>query len=422
MTLSLSRRADRFPERTAVVDISEERLYAPAETIHEDRVTYAELSATVDETASRLAELGIDAGDTVCLLTRNRIASLAVLFACRRLGATFAPISHRLTPVTVERPFEAIDPDLVLFESAQRDLVRSIPFDRSITLEKLATVDGAKLADDGRGGIDRDRPLVALHGSGGRPVVAFTARSLEWNCITAMVTWGLSRDETSLLVTPLSAPDGLVRVALPLLYAGGRLLLDRAFDPGDALTAIADEDVTFLAGRTASFRDLAAEAAFDDTIESLERAVPDESVPEEHLDPYRVRGVSVRRAYGRLECPTVCCQPDSDEPSDTESDETAVGLPVPDCRVQLLDESETAVEGSGTGRLRVSGPMVADGYVNAAGSDDAEGEWGIKDRTNERESAADSSDEASERGRFVDGWFATGEAFRRDETGRYYRD
>ncbi|RQH00941.1 class I adenylate-forming enzyme family protein [Natrarchaeobius oligotrophus] len=439
MTLSVAQRARRFPDRTAVVDVSEERLYAPAETVHEDRVTYAELSELADDVAARLAALTVDAGDTVALVTRNRVASLALFFACRRLGATFAPISHRLTPVTVERPFDAISPEIVVFEAAQRDLVRSIPHDRSITLEKLATVAlDARIGAERTAGLteldddvgsdstagDDDRPLLVLHGEGGRPAAAFSERSLERTCASALVTWGLSADDVAPVVTPLSAADGFVRVALPLLYVGGRLLLDRAFDPGDTLAAIETEGATFLAGRTITFRELATESGFDDAVGSLERAVPDHSVPATFLEPYRERDVTVTRAYGRLECPTALCETDdavgsgSDGVADCDdavgSTGTAVGVPVPDCRVRLVDEDGTALAGSGTGRLQLSGPVVADGYVNAAASTDADGsdEWDAVDRTTERE-AGDSA------GEFVDGWFDAGDRVRRDDRGVY---
>lgn len=445
MTLSLSRRADRFPDRTAVVDISEERLYAPAETVHENRVSYAGLSTLADWTASRLSALGIEAGDTVCLVSRNRVVSLALLFACRRLGATLAPISHLLTPVTVEHPFDVIDPELVVAEPAQRDLVRSIPFDRSVTLETVADVE----PDENWKGqtTDAAHPLLLLHGDGGRPVAAFSERTLEWNCITAAVTWGLSQDDVVPLTTQLSAPDGLVRVALPLLYAGGRLLLDRAFDPGDALTAIADENATLLAGRTAAFRDIAAEPTFDEAIESVDRAIPDATVADAELDPYREQRIAVTRAYGRLECPTALAE--SVEDAAEQAGESTVGRPVLDCRVRLVDDDGAVLEGSGTGRLQVSGPVVADSRVSAREADDpSRDEWGIGDRTNERgedsvddedergdtgavgdanvrtdddNDDADRNEEPSVSGQFVDGWFDTGDSFHRDDDGVYSR-
>ncbi|WP_137291136.1 class I adenylate-forming enzyme family protein [Natronorubrum halophilum] len=407
MTLSLARRAERFPDRTAVIDISEERLYAPAETIHENRVSYGDLSRIATRTAERLSALDVGPGDIVCLVTRNRVASLALLFACRRLGATLAPISHWLTPASVDRPFDVVDPDLVVSEAAQRDLVRSIPFDRSVTLEELADADRESV-DDGRGsGRDTERPLLLLHGDDGHPVVGYSARTLEWNCISSVVTWGLSGDDVAPLVTPLSAVDGLVRVALSILYVGGTLLLDRAFDPGDTLTAIDAENATVLAGRARALTDLAAESGFEDAVDSLERAVLEGSLDDDARERYRDADVPIARAYGRLECPTALSQSFT-----SDGDPAAVGRPVPDCRVRLIDEDGTVLEGEADGRLALSGPVVAEGYVTAAGTDDEN--WYEPD-----EIRGDSDDDTGGRGRFEDGWFRTDERFHRAGDGTY---
>ncbi|ADD05475.2 putative ligase (homolog to O-succinylbenzoate--CoA ligase) [Natrialba magadii ATCC 43099] len=400
MTLSLAKRAERFPDRTAVVDISEERLYAPAETIHEDRLTYAGLSTLADWFGARLGGLGIEAGDTVCLVSRNRVTSLALLFACRRLGATLAPISHLLTPITVERPFDVLDPALVVAEPAQRDLVRSIPFDRSVTLPDLAD---AEPAERWRAHSDASGPLLALHGDDGQPIVTFSARTLESNCIAAVLTWGLTQDTVAPIPTPLSAPDGLVRLALPVLYAGGRLLLDRAFDPGDALTAMAAENATHLSGRTSVFRDLAgdADSAFTAALEPVRCVLPDATVDPALLDPYRNRGIPVSRVYGVLECPMILAGSDvasggfagtdAGDGRDEAAEAASIGRPILDCRVRLVGSDGAAVEGAGSGTLEVRGPVVADGRRGGetAGSQPV--------------------------GRWVD----TGQLFDRDENGRY---
>lgn len=395
MTLSLARRADHFPDRTAVIDISERRLYAPAETIHEDRVSYRELSTVAERIAERLAARGIAAGDTVCLVTRNRVAALALCFACRRLDATFAPISHLLTPATVERPFDVLDPDLVVAEAAQRDLVRSIPFDRVVTLEALAETEGEPI-DRGERLTDAT-PALALHGETGRPVAGYSAAAIERNCITGVVAWGLAANDVVPLTMPLSAADSLVRVALSVLYVGGTLLLDRAFNPGDATTAMAAEDATLLIGREQSIRDIAAESGFDDAVDSLERVVCEGPVSEEAVAAYRNRDVPVAPVYGCLECPTAMSGGFTTDRSGSDGDGATVGRPVPGCRARLVDEAGMVLERAAEGQLQLSGPLLADGYVDSS-----------------------DTEAVDDRGRFVDDWFHTGDRFHRAGDGTYH--
>lgn len=393
MTLSLARRAERFPDRTAIIDASEDRLYAPAETVHEDRVTYAELSRIAGRLAGALEERGVAPGDTVCLVSRNRVASLALVFACRRLGATLAPISHRLTPATVTRPFEVLEPAVVVAEAAQRDLVRSILSDRTVTLEELAETD-ASAADAGTERTD-DAPLLALHGESGESVATLSAEVVEWNCIDAVLEWGLSREDSGFVLDPLSTADGLFRTALPLLYAGGRLLLDRAFDPGDALTAIGDGEVTVVSGRRTPIRELAADEHAD-ALAGLERAICDHTVEEESVETLLEHGVAVSRAYGTPACPTATTRTVSGA-----TDADAVGKPVLDCDARLVDDEGVVLEGEATGRLQLSGPVVADGYVTPADDRD------------------DGEADSRSAPRLVDGRFDTGERFYREESGSY---
>lgn len=396
VTLSLARRADHFPDRTAVVDSSEQRLSDPTETIHEDRVSYQELSTLAERIAERLAARGIAAGDTVCLVTRNRVVALALWFACRRLGATFAPISHLLTPASVKRPFDVLEPDLVVAEAAQRDLVRSIPFDRAVTLEALAETEGEPIDRNERS--TDATPALALHGESGRPVASYSATAIERNCITGVVAWGLAANDVVPLPMPLSTADGLVRVALSVLYVGGTLLLDRAFDPGDATTAMVAADATLLIGRKRAIRDIAAESGFDNAVDSLERIICEGPIGDETTAAYRDRDVPVVPVYGRLECPTVMSgRFDSNRPRPNDSGGTGVGRPVPGCRARLVDDEGTALEGAADGKLQLSGPMLADGYVDSP-----------------------DIDAADDRGRFVDGWFHTGDRFHRDEAGTYH--
>ncbi|ELY59523.1 AMP-dependent synthetase and ligase [Natronococcus amylolyticus DSM 10524] len=395
VTLSLARRAERFPDRTAIVDVSENRLHAPAETVREDRVTYAELSRIAGRLAGALEQRGVGSGDTVCLVTRNRVASLALVFACRRLGATLAPISHRLTPATVTRPFEVLEPAIVVAEAAQRDLMRSIPHDRTVTLEELAGTDAS--AVDAGTERDIDAPLLAIHDESGESVATLSPETVEWNCIDAVLEWGLSREDSGFVLDPLSTADGLFRTALPVLYVGGQLLLDRAFDPSDTLTAIDDGDVAVVSGRRAPIRELAAHENAD-ALADLECAICDHAVDEAPVETLLEYGVTVSRAYGAPACPTAATRTVAGP-----TDDDAIGRPVLDCEAQLVDDGGTVLEGEATGQLRLSGPVVADGYATPA--DDRDGS----------EAASKSAP------RLADDWFDTGEQFRRIDDGSYRR-
>jgi len=134
---------------------------------------------------------------------------------------------------------------------------------------------------------------------------------------------------------------------------------------------------------------------------------------------YRECGVPIARVYGCLECPTALSQGfeiESDS-AGADVDGTAVGRPVPDCRARLVDGGGEPLEGEADGRLQLSGPMLADGYVTARGADVENWDEPAELERDEH----DESDERSDRGRFIDGWFDTADRFRRDGDGNYVR-
>lgn len=82
MTLSLAKRAALWGERAALIGPDGDR-----------RFSYADLATRVGTAAGRLAAWGIDPGDRLLVLARNRVSTLTGLFGARRRGTTLAPVS-----------------------------------------------------------------------------------------------------------------------------------------------------------------------------------------------------------------------------------------------------------------------------------------------------------------------------------------
>ncbi|WP_435177013.1 class I adenylate-forming enzyme family protein [Halorussus sp. AFM4] len=391
MTLSLERRAALWGDRTAIVDASADR-----------RVGYADLESEADAMARRLAALGVGPGDPVAVLSRNRVETLALFFAARRLGAVFAPISYRLTPATVEEPLETVDPAAVVHEAAQRDLVRELPDDLTHTFEELGRSDGADYERVDPGPEDSlayihakdeaDRPAVGEDPGRNRPgeslnedpptaprVVDLPARAVEWNCVTATAAWGLGRGDCAPAMLPFSDADGLLRLALPLLYVGGRVVVLRAFDPDDALAAVDEEGATALFAGATEYRELVESEAFASTdFGSVGWAGSRSALPADVRETL-AREAPVVRTYGRAEtgpnnlyCPPESGGGDVDGAESDPADPDRVGRPFPDCEVRLADEGGEPVPEGEVGELRFRGPVTPRGYLRG----DADGEDG----------------------------------------------
>jgi fatty-acyl-CoA synthase len=412
MTLSLGRRAALWGDRTAVVDPHADR-----------RVSYADLESETDAMATKLAALGVGSGDSVAVVSRNRVETLALLFGVRRLGATLALVSHRLTPATVEGPLETVEPAVVVHEASQRDLVRELPNDVAYSFEELGREDGEDYE-----GADRDPedPLLYLHatvgadrpavGEANRPavgqdettigedestvgedeqhrsgeslnenpqtasrVVAVPERAVEWNCITAAAAWGLGKDDCAPTVLPFSDADGLHRLVLPLLYVGGRVVLLRAFVSDRALAAIEDERATALFAGATEYRELVADEAFEATdFGSVEWVGTRSALPADAREAL-ARNAPIVRAYGRVETgPNNLYRPAEREAEDSagaSADPDCVGRPFPDCEARIVDDANTPVPESEVGELQFRGPVTPRGYLDGDGEIEDFPEW-----------------------------------------------
>ncbi|RYF88568.1 MAG: acid--CoA ligase, partial [Caulobacteraceae bacterium] len=83
-------------------------------------LTRAELASRVNRRARTLARLGVQAGDFVAIALPNTPAFLELAFAIWALGATPAPLSHKLPAAELEGILGLLKPRLVVINDASR--------------------------------------------------------------------------------------------------------------------------------------------------------------------------------------------------------------------------------------------------------------------------------------------------------------
>lgn len=335
MTVSLSRRAALWGERPAVIDTSEGRRYS-----------YAELDSLAERFAHKLSGRGVESGDRIALLSRNRVETLALVFATRRLGCALAFVSPYRSKFAIAELVDRLDPHLVLHEEAEADRLRKV---RATTnLGELSETEGA---DYEAGDSATDPWLLFQSPDEDDPAVyVYTATNAEWNCIAGVTVWGLNRARVANLLS-LSRPDGLLVGVLPALYAGGCVLLHRAFRPDPALSLIERHDATHVYGTPVEFDRLTDAKEFPmANFASVEAFYSSAPLSAEVHDDYLVAGQPVGGLFGTPAVPhLLALSPDRDDLVEkTES----VGRAVPDCETRLTN-----------GRLEARGPVVAEGTL-----------------------------------------------------------
>ncbi len=379
MTLELSHRAHHFPDRTAVIDHTDDEI-----------VTYGELDARADAAASRLEAAGVGSGDGVCVLARNRIEFLSLLWGTRRLDATLAPLSHRLTPETVGKLTGRIRPKLTLIDEPFTEFAPAIDGPtRPLDGIDRPTAGTPELA------VSHEHPAMYLHtgGTTGTPkVVVITEEQLEWNAITEVAAWGLGKHEVIPLLLPMFHTGGWNLLTLPTLYVGGTVVIQRAFDPGDALAMIETYGATKLFGVAAIFQAMAAHDRFDATdFGTVDWCMSGGGpTPASLMQRYRDRGIPFTQGYGLTEGGpnNLYFEPDREDAA-TKSN-TSVGRPFPDCEVRIVDRNGERCEPGEVGELEFRGPVTANRYLH------------------------------TEDGTFEGSWVSTGDLASMDDAGDFY--
>lgn len=396
----LSKRAVLTPEREALLDLASGQRY-----------TYAQLNGRASCLANALrSRFGLQKGERVSILAYNSVIYLDLLYGLPKLGAIFAPLNWRLTARELAYILNDCQPRLLLVgpEFAQvweelRPLVQ---------VEHIVAVEGAQIegaisyeallaeadpAEPQRPELSGEDACCLLYTSGttGSPKGAVLPhRQILWNCINTVISWGLTEWEVTPIFTPLFHAGGLFAFLTPVLYAGGRVVLARTFDPEQSLKLIEQEGCTVVLGVPTLFQMWTSSPAFAQADFSrvhffISGGAP---CPPDLMDRWRrEKGVVFRQGYGLTEVGTNCFSM-TDEESARKSG--SVGKPIFHSQMRLADpETGAAVKAGQAGELLIAGPHVCTGY------------WKNPQATAEA---------------LKEGWFYTGDMARQDSEGFFY--
>jgi acyl-CoA synthetase (AMP-forming)/AMP-acid ligase II len=327
------------------------------------RLTAAEADALVAVVAGGLAERGVRRGDAVAWQVPNSLAAAVLTRACWRLGAVAAPVLHSFGPADVDRALAQVEPALV---------VELAPEALSDATALAATLGGTPVASGSFPSRPSDVALALFtSGSTGVPkAVLHTHRGLSWKASLMARVHGLGGSDAVLIPAPMAHISGLLNGVLVPGAAGMRAVLVRRFDPEQALSLVAHERVSFLAGPPTFFIAMAgalASAPGAPTNVSSLRLISSGGAsvtPAFVENTARAFACRVKRTYGSTEAPTVTTSRD-DDPFDKARDTD--GRAIGEVELRVADPETGASRPTGaSGELWVRGPELFAGYADAA--------------------------------------------------------
>jgi fatty-acyl-CoA synthase len=368
--------------------------------------TNREFNRRVNRMAHALAAWGVGRGERIAVLMTNTSEFLEIFFACAKTGAIMAPLNFRLAV-----------PELayILRDCAPRVLVYSADFAGKVGELKAALPEPMRFFR--HGGAEGDDPLLVetlapfpaaepvpasevtladplfimyTSGTTGDPKGAvLTHGNVLFGSINTVVGCGINRSYRSLVVAPLFHIGALGAAALPILYAGGSLVLKGFYNASEVIGLIARERINYMFAVPVMFQlllktDEWQTADFSHVHFFIAGGAP---MPLPVIRKYQEdKGISFSQGYGMTETFRLT----SLDLDDSIRKAGSVGKEVLHVLLRIVDDQDRDVAPGESGEMIVKGPNVFSGY------------WNKPAETAE-----------SMRG----GWFHTGDMGRRDEEG-----
>jgi acyl-CoA synthetase (AMP-forming)/AMP-acid ligase II len=222
------------------------------------RLTYREALREVHQLAHALVSAGLQIGDRVAILAKNRLESLLLYFAASKTGVVPVPLNYRLAPP--EWAYILQDAQVKLLIAAEEYL----PAIDGIRSEVTCVAHGIALTERPPGSwmnysqwtasqattaptcpITDDLDVYQMYTSGttGYPKGAvLTHRAVTAHLAQLTLALGHRAGERCLLVVPLYHAAGALTSFLAVSW-GGSLHLQQDFVPGAVVHALSDEQI-----------------------------------------------------------------------------------------------------------------------------------------------------------------------------------
>lgn len=380
----------------------------------EQRISYLQLNRRVQRTCLWLQSQGIEKGDRVALMSRNRPEFIDIYLACSRLGIIFVPVNFRLTGRELGYTLENSSPKILIFEDERRktidalDLMGSDPCMILIDLDDRAN--DREFPDclvetkvfEGRQPlffqppepIDPEEPQIIMYTSGttGRPKGAVLQHQKTYfNCLNADIFCSLQPEDIMLITLPLFHSGGLFIQATPILFKGGTMIIHHRFDPERVCQDIERYGVTKITGVPTIYRQLLnVEKKKRGDLSSIKvSTIGGENCTIELLGKCREIGFPLRQIMGQTETSIFLWASEKDlirKPG-------TIGRPVFHTDLAIVDEAGNPVKPGEVGQILIRGPIMMKEY------------WQDPVKTEET---------------IKNGWLYTGDLARMDEEGYFY--
>lgn len=386
------RRSRMTPDKTAVIDGQTGVSWS-----------YHQLQQRVERLAASLQRWGMIKGDRVALLAPNGPCYLELLFACARIGVVLVPLNWRLSPAELTFILEDCSYRLVFYCDELEALAETVEPERRICLqsERYEEACTAQIGKAAYQSAKESDPLLAMEpllmiytgGTTGKPKgVVLSHRSIYANASNTVISWGLTEQDVTVTYLPMFHTGGINALTLPVLLAGGTVVLEREFEPERAVGLLESSRCSVVLMVPTMYHLLVQTkayqaAAFVHMSAFISGGAP---CPLSIYEAFAAKGLPFKEGYGMTEAGPNNFYID---PRDAARKRGSVGRPMICNRIRIMNEHGEEAVADEVGEIQISGKHLFEAY------------W------NNPEATAHACSE---------GWFHTGDLARCDAEGFYY--
>jgi fatty-acyl-CoA synthase len=298
--------------------------------------------------------MGVGPGDRVAVIAHNHPRTLALLFACARLGAMLAPLNWRLAPPELQWIVDDAAPAVLFTDESAPALHHPGMTRRPIEAPPEPGPAPQPHTRD-------DVLLVYTSGATGRPKgVVLTRAAIAANAAFSRHLHGLTEADHVLTVLPLFHVGGLNIQTIPALLTGAAVSLHPRFDPAATIGALAHDRPTLTVLVPATLQAMLRHPAWSAADLSSLRAITTGStvVQPAVIAPFIARGVPVLQVYGSTETAPIALY----TPIGAVYPPTSTGHPGPGAHVRAVDDEGHPVPPAAAGEIQFQGPQMFDRY------------------------------------------------------------
>ncbi|SER67928.1 class I adenylate-forming enzyme family protein [Psychrobacillus sp. OK032] len=361
------------------------------------------------EQAKRLAGYfqakGYGQEDIIAVYLNNSDYFLVCYYACQLGGFSVMPVNTKLAAPEVEYIFTHSEAKAIIYGADMEPILNEIP-------DTFAKFQDTLVVGENRGLIEvledasityaevserEERTSVVFYTSGttGKPKgVMLTANNVR----AAAQIWGeameLNSNDRMQIVAPLFHCAASHVFSIPVIYAGGTIIIEEGFSPERALNTMEQEDITIFFGVPAMYSILLNTPKMQNLQLPNLRLFTYGAAPMPYELVRKVKAlypdVKVQNLYGQTEnSPAATTLKDHHALEKIGS----VGEPLPQTKVQVVDEFGEPLPVGQVGEIVTKGPQVMKGYLK---------------------------NEEATRSTIQNGWLYTGDLGRFDEAGLLY--